>query len=176
MICMQSIERVFNCHTVRKSVETARPNFPLSPMRKARLNGDVLSESVVLDRFVLKPGPSGPWCSERSAARLAHQSGGLGVAGSNPAAPTNPFNNLAEIFQAKSFHKDRMARLWKDCNRCRKSGSLAQHPAPALLARLQRFSDDVPDSNSTAACSQTLAIFKYIWRSPSVAAAAASAL
>jgi hypothetical protein len=26
--------------------------------------------------------------AERSAARLAHQSGGLGVAGSNPAAPT----------------------------------------------------------------------------------------
>src|SRR5437764_4682977 len=28
--------------------------------------------------------------AERSAARLAHQSGGLGVAGSNPAAPTTP--------------------------------------------------------------------------------------
>ncbi len=29
--------------------------------------------------------------AERGAAWLAHQSGGLGVAGSNPAAPTNDF-------------------------------------------------------------------------------------
>jgi hypothetical protein len=33
--------------------------------------------------------------SERSAARLAHQSGGLGVASSNLAAPTNNFNEMA---------------------------------------------------------------------------------
>ena len=39
--------------------------------------------------------------AERSAARLAHQSGGLGVAGSNPAAPTSP----AGINQAPEHHK-----------------------------------------------------------------------
>jgi hypothetical protein len=32
--------------------------------------------------------------SERSAARLAHQSGGLGVASSNLAAPTKNFNEI----------------------------------------------------------------------------------
>ncbi len=32
--------------------------------------------------------------AERGAVRLAHRSGGPGVAGSNPAAPTNNFNNL----------------------------------------------------------------------------------
>src|SRR5690348_2220107 len=35
--------------------------------------------------------------TERSAARLAHQSGGLGVPSSNLGAPTNRFKNLARI-------------------------------------------------------------------------------
>src|SRR6185437_10068320 len=35
--------------------------------------------------------------SERSAAWLAHQSGGLGVASSNLAAPTNKINDLADF-------------------------------------------------------------------------------
>jgi hypothetical protein len=35
--------------------------------------------------------------SERSAARLAHQSGGLGVPGSNPGAPTNKIKDLAKL-------------------------------------------------------------------------------
>src|SRR3990172_5655278 len=35
--------------------------------------------------------------SERSAAWLAHQSGGLGVGSSNLPAPTNEINSLAEI-------------------------------------------------------------------------------
>ena len=35
------------------------------------------------------------WLSERSAARLAHQSGGLGVASSNLAAPTK--NRLTRL-------------------------------------------------------------------------------
>ena len=35
--------------------------------------------------------------TERGAAWLAHQSGGLGVAGSNPAAPTSKFNSLGPI-------------------------------------------------------------------------------
>ena len=35
--------------------------------------------------------------SERGAAWLAHQSGGLGVVGSNPAAPTNIIKGLEII-------------------------------------------------------------------------------
>ncbi len=51
--------------------------------------------------FTVDPrGPAGKrGASERSAAWLAHQSGGLGVGGSNPLAPTNLFNGLAEIKQ-----------------------------------------------------------------------------
>jgi hypothetical protein len=104
-------------HRAKISRDSAIKLFPLSPMRKARLNGDVFSESFVLDQFVLKPGPSGPWCSERSAARLAHQSGGLGVAGSNPAAPTNLFNNLGRSNGLKSSQKWAMGRLWEESNR-----------------------------------------------------------
>jgi hypothetical protein len=39
--------------------------------------------------------------AERSAARLAHQSGGLGVPGSNPGAPTNKIKDLHQKFGAK---------------------------------------------------------------------------
>src|SRR5262249_652043 len=35
--------------------------------------------------------------AERSAARLAHQSGGLGVPSSNLGAPTNKFNSLCDF-------------------------------------------------------------------------------
>ena len=56
-----------------------------------------------LDRFVLEvalPGSGAykgaPDLAERGAARLAHQSGGLGVVGSNPAAPTNKIKHLPQ--------------------------------------------------------------------------------
>ena len=45
---------------------------------------------------------NGYLASERSAAWLAHQSGGLGVAGSNPAAPTNKIKDLENIFSLAS--------------------------------------------------------------------------
>src|SRR5262245_34852944 len=35
--------------------------------------------------------------AERSAARLAHQSGGLGVPGSNPGAPTNKIRHFSQL-------------------------------------------------------------------------------
>ena len=63
--------------------------------------------SVVRRRLAqsVRPSPGGRPCtpqfgvvngpqSERSAARLAHQSGGLGVGGSNPLAPTNKIKGL----------------------------------------------------------------------------------
>ena len=39
--------------------------------------------------------------TERGAAWLAHQSGGLGVVGSNPAAPTNDFKDLEIIWKRR---------------------------------------------------------------------------
>ena len=44
--------------------------------------------------------------SERSAAWLAHQSGGLGVGGSNPLAPTNIFKGLRPLPQTVKFTVD----------------------------------------------------------------------
>lgn len=41
--------------------------------------------------------------TERSAARSAHQSGGLGVVGSNPAAPTI-FREATVLLLFRSFH------------------------------------------------------------------------
>jgi hypothetical protein len=51
--------------------------------------------------------------SERSAARLAHQSGGLGVASSNLAAPTNKIRHSC-IFGLSNLPKNRLGRLWED--------------------------------------------------------------
>ena len=41
--------------------------------------------------------------AERSAARLAHQSGGLGVPGSNPGAPTKIFKHFNYFIESASF-------------------------------------------------------------------------
>jgi hypothetical protein len=57
--------------------------------------------------------------SERSAARLAHQSGGLGVPGSNPGAPTNRIKNLAQIFNPQSSQKSALGRPWEVPGRTR---------------------------------------------------------
>ena len=43
--------------------------------------------------------------SERSAAWLAHQSGGLGVGGSNPLAPTNTLKDLSPSLRATQTAK-----------------------------------------------------------------------
>src|SRR5215475_10049017 len=52
--------------------------------------------------------------SERSAARLAHQSGGLGVPSSNLGAPTNKIKDLAHIFGRLLPRKIAMGRAWED--------------------------------------------------------------
>src|SRR5271165_2216545 len=67
---------VANCQRVGKSVQTAELTLPPSSTRTAR----PVKATFLARATSLKPGPPGPRCSERSAARLAHQSGGLGVA------------------------------------------------------------------------------------------------
>jgi hypothetical protein len=83
--------------TGRSAAPTAISPPPPSARRFARSHGagHVLSRSALLS-FAAESGKcSKPWHpraffpSERSAARLAHQSGGLGVASSNLAAPTS---------------------------------------------------------------------------------------
>src|SRR5262245_49369149 len=51
-----------------------------------------------------------PFRSGRGAARLAHQSGGLGVVGSNPAAPTSHISPCLHF----SWQAALNCRLWED--------------------------------------------------------------
>jgi hypothetical protein len=56
-------------------------------------------------RYVPRPRGihSSKLVSERGAAWLAHQSGGLGVVGSNPAAPTNKINMLCDYWETATI-------------------------------------------------------------------------
>ena len=50
--------------------------------------------------------------SERSAARLAHQSGGLGVPGSNPGAPTNKITYFLHLQSGAVPRKIALGNTW----------------------------------------------------------------
>ena len=53
--------------------------------------------------------------SGRSAAWLAHQTGGLGAAGSNPAVPTNFLPDVLRVSQPCEIVRD---AIWPRCPRC----------------------------------------------------------
>ena len=67
-------------------------------------------------RKVAQPAfsPYSPRRSERSAARLAHQSGGLGVPSSNLGAPTSKIKDLAENFRGDSPQHHQLGRAGGD--------------------------------------------------------------
>src|SRR5580692_3834341 len=52
--------------------------------------------------------------SERSAARLAHQSGGLGVPSSNLGAPTNKTRHFSRFFSAAASQILPLGSRWED--------------------------------------------------------------
>ena len=66
----------------------------------------------VLGPLALRNGPLVP--AERSAARLAHQSGGLGVPSSNLGAPTNTIRYLGRFPVRKSSRELRLGSPWEE--------------------------------------------------------------
>src|SRR6266516_3540693 len=69
--------------------------------------------------------------AERSAARLAHQSGGLGVPGSNPGAPT-------KIAAAIAARRDAIPRACLHCDFGRFCTVSGLTPRPVLVAEDRR--------------------------------------
>src|ERR1700722_3723029 len=90
----------FNCQTARNPVMTPPSSLSPSaiPKNRRRCFGKGVLELPCQSRSLTRL-----WLSERSAARLAHQSGGLGVPSSNLGAPTNNLLTYNEILHRGSL-------------------------------------------------------------------------
>jgi hypothetical protein len=96
--------------------------YPLAAATHQPSRHDVVPmKSLFLHGRLQQSPPIGIICeqSERSAARLAHQSGGLGVPSSNLGAPTNKIKDLWPVNLPRKSTWEGYGKMWR---------SVAAHP------------------------------------------------
>jgi hypothetical protein len=85
----------------------------LKPLGNRRIQPDLQSETPLPETCGRRRGSPSKALAERSAARLAHQSGGLGVPSSNLGAPTNQINDLSRSSKVSFPRKSLLGSPWE---------------------------------------------------------------